>query len=156
MADLRRPYLKQLGYLALIHMSLILQKGSQTCFYGNGRGQGRRKLTMQVLFKSLFISGLLTSYWLRQVSWPDPEAEQGYMVNNDHSFTQEGMRNWGHWCNLSTWGFHSCLVLHSAKEVTFIVGLERWLDVIRWRSEITCAKLRSMKNLDMLRKLFSE
>lgn len=67
LADLSRPHLGQLGYLAPIHMSLILQKGSQTCFYGNDRGQGRRKLTMQVLFKPLFTSGLLTSYWLRQV-----------------------------------------------------------------------------------------
>lgn len=148
MADLGRPHLGQLDYLALIHMSLILQQVSQTCFDGNGRGQGGRKPIMQAHFKSLFISGLLTFHWLRKISSPlvkisspiqsqDRNTLQSYMANNVCSERAEELRPLMQPINPK--GFHIYAVLHSTMEVTFLMGLRKWVDCHEMEEwDLTC------------------
>ena len=53
MAELSRPCLGKLGQLILIHTAFLFQMISQTCSYGNDRGQEVRKPVSRCL-SSLF------------------------------------------------------------------------------------------------------
>lgn len=57
-------------------MSLIPEQTSWACSRGDDRGKREREkaiLVLQVLFQTLLVSSLLTSWWSNQVTWLPPD-----------------------------------------------------------------------------------
>ena len=97
--------------------------------------------TCKCSFKHLLISHLLTSHWIKQVTWLDAERVGGHQRLWQSSWLQEGMRNWNNWCDHSTTPtvFFFCF-LGKGRE---LIWLGIWLDLIledHWQFFPLCLK----------------
>lgn len=102
---------------------------------GNGKRQEQRSLNLEAHFKPLLTSHLLTSHWLKLVTWSS-SVSQWPDTMREYRRIQGGLENWGHFF---LWSRTKIVCRNNCSMVSAILELIRQkIEVISSKQPLCC------------------